>query len=355
MPKVFLQKYHAACASGTSIEEVCESLAQNISSLKPRTFQFEEAKDFFVGSFPDEKLRQLSFNELCLKYIRKLNIDFSKADTLLILSTTKGEILSLERDTEAASLHKSVLFFEKELHCANQPLLISNACISGVLALVQAHDFVKAGLYKSIVVCAADLISPFVVSGFNAFQAISPQACTPYDKNRNGVSLGEAVAVALVSSEESEIELLGGATANDANHISGPSRTGEGLMLAIKNALKQSGEPKIDFVSAHGTATVFNDEMESIAFTTLGLQHLPLHSLKGYFGHTLGAAGLLESLVCAEIIKQGVAYKSLGFEEAGTSMPLNILRENKNLEIKTVLKTASGFGGCNGAVVLKKA
>lgn len=355
MANVYLHLYDAACAVGISIDEICCNLEQNKSGIKARFFDFEERKEIFVGSFSDEELQKISFNHLCLRYLQKMEVDFSQENTLLIFSTTKGNI------SELASLHNIVTFFEKELHCKNQPLLISNACVSGISALVQAHDFIKIGYFKKVVVLGIDLISRFVVSGFNALHAISEKPCTPYDSHRSGVSLGEAIAVAVLSDEPSKIEICGGASANDANHISGPSRTGEGLILAVKKAAKNAGipasataSPIFDVINAHGTATVFNDEMESNAFNTLGFQNIPLNSLKGYFGHTLGAAGLLETLVCAEMMKRNIAYQSLGFEEEGISKPLNILRKNQTININTVLKTASGFGGTNAAIILKK-
>src|SRR5690606_27897990 len=121
---------------------------------------------------------------------------------------------------------------------------------------------------------------------------------------RSGINIGEAVATAFVTKDkgrlaEEAVAILGEASCNDANHISGPSRTGEGLYRSIRSALKQSTleTSEIDYISAHGTATLFNDEMEAVAFDRLGMGTIPLNSLKGYFGHTLGASGLLETLV----------------------------------------------------------
>lgn len=364
MNKVYLQKYNALCALGSNIDEITSHLKNNASGIKTETVQFGEALSFPIAKFQEKDIVKIPnpelplFERICLHYIKNLvkntNINFTNKETLLILATTKGNVSALSENDNSASLHLLNRFFQKKLNTYNSPILISNACISGVLALTQAHDYVKAGLYKNVVVCAADLISTFVLSGFNTFQAISPKPCAPYDIDRSGVSLGEACAVALVSSEKSEIQILGGASSNDANHISGPSRDGSGLSLAIQKAIKYSQVKKIDFINAHGTATSFNDEMECKAFNSLNLEHTPLNSLKGYFGHTLGAAGLLESIICAEMIKQNLAYKTLGLKTLGLSMPLNVLIENKEFEIKTVLKTASGFGGCNAAIILNK-
>jgi 3-oxoacyl-[acyl-carrier-protein] synthase-1 len=122
------------------------------------------------------------------------------------------------------------------------------------------------------------------------------------------------------------IKVLGGSVSNDANHISGPSRTGEELAFAINSALKDAGKQAsdIDFISAHGTATVFNDEMEANAITIAGLQNVPLNSLKGNYGHTLGAAGLIESIISIQSLKQGLVLPTYGYQENGVTNAVNV-------------------------------
>jgi 3-oxoacyl-[acyl-carrier-protein] synthase-1 len=111
---------------------------------------------------------------------------------------------------------------------------------------------------------------------------------------------------------------------------------------------------KIDYISAHGTATSFNDEMEAIAFNRLGFQDVPVNSLKGYYGHTLGTSGLLETVIGIESMLQNTLFVSHGFDEMGVSEPINIIQKNEEKNIEFFLKTASGFGGCNTAVIIKK-
>jgi len=146
---------------------------------------------------------------------------------------------------------------------------------------------------------------------------------------------------------------LSGATSNDANHISGPSRTGEELAMAISRAIGEAGieASAVDMVSAHGTATMYNDEMEAKAFGLSGLLHSEVHSFKGYTGHTLGAAGVVESAMVAEAIKRQLLIPSPGYENNGVSQQLKITTTMKPAAINYVLKTASGFGGCNASVV----
>ena len=239
--------------------------------------------------------------------------------------------------------------------------LISNACISGVLSLVWAHDLIVGKEFQTVVVCGVDMLSKFTLAGFQSFFALSELQCKPFDKNRAGINLGEAAST-IVLSEENEVfqsdvfHCLGGSVNSDANHISGPSRTGEGLYRTIERTMKRAGVEKneIDFISAHGTGTNYNDEMESIAFDRHGLNEVPLNSLKGYFGHTFGAAGVIETAICLQSIRNKILIASAGFEELGTTKTINILTENLDKEVNTILKTASGFGGSNASVLIRK-
>jgi 3-oxoacyl-[acyl-carrier-protein] synthase-1 len=282
--------------------------------------------------------------------------------TAFILSTTKGNVTALKNDSEENFnnayldvLAKNISDFFK---FQTQPIVVSNACVSGILAVSIAKRMIQSELYDSIFIVAGDEVSEFVLSGFNAFQAMSDLPCKPYSKNRTGVSLGEATAAVLISAEakNAKIKVIGDSSINDANHISGPSRTGEGLFRSIQNALKEAQieADELDYISAHGTATPFNDEMEAIAFSRLGLQNVPINSLKGFYGHTLGASGLLETVIAIESAHQNKLFESKGFDEIGVSETINIIEKNEEATIEYFLKTASGFGGCNTAVVFEK-
>ena len=286
-------------------------------------------------------------------------------ETAFILSTTKGNISLLKNEStlpEGVYLSKLAQKLADFFEFKTKPIVVSNACVSGVMAISVAKNMIQAGKYKDAFVVAGDEISEFVISGFNSFQAIGSEPCRPYDKNRNGINLGEATASVYITSELNQSEkfrfqVLGDSAINDANHISGPSRTGDGLFASIQNAMKEAkvSSDQIDFISAHGTATLYNDEMEAIAFNRMDLQNVPLNSMKGYYGHCLGASGLLESIISMESALKNTLIPSKNFEEMGISQDLNIIKENQSAEIKYILKTASGFGGCNAAIVLEKA
>ncbi len=307
-----------------------------------------------------------SFERICFQALSSLlkETDFDPSKTLLVLSTTKGNVDLIEKrftDHPRLNLPATAAFIKSSFGFASQ-ITVSNACTSGVAAIIAAARFIEQGRFDYAVVLGADILSEFVVSGFQSLLALSNGPCLPFDVSRSGINLGEGAAAILLTSrveefsEKEPVQITGMGTSNDANHISGPSRTGEELALAISRALKGANVTidHIDFVSAHGTATLYNDEMEAKAFNLSGLGDVPLHSLKGYFGHTLGAAGVIETIIGMESLRRGELIQSLGYSSPGTSQSLNIITEKVLRPLNTFLKTSSGFGGCNAAIMLNK-
>ena len=329
--------------------------------IQPRIFQNEHIPP---GAVPPDGYTK--FEQLLLASITDTlqagGIDPKDPRTILILSTTKGNISLLETgagNPARMALHHSARLIADHFHFVHAPIVISNACISGILALITAMRLIRSCRYDTAVVAGADIISRFVLSGFGSFQAISAGPCRPFDQSRDGINLGEGAGAVILSCNEKyrgNILLRGGAVGNDANHISGPSRTGEELCQVINKSLTDAGcrAEDIDFISAHGTATVYNDEMEALAITRANLQSVPVNSLKGYYGHTLGAAGLIESIVTLQSMREDLVLPSLGFKENGVTTPLNICSSLLHIPLNSCLKTASGFGGCNAAVVMSK-
>jgi 3-oxoacyl-[acyl-carrier-protein] synthase-1 len=293
-------------------------------------------------------------------------IDLSGKNVLFILSTTKGNIFLLnENRPEGFGRDQLYLWRSAELIArffgnSNRPMVVSSACISGASAMIAAQRELRSKRYDYVVVVGADVLSEFIVTGFQSFKALSREVCRPFDANRTGLNIGEAVATLIMTERpENEVEcgnvvLTAGAVRNDANHISGPSRTGEGAYLALHKVLEGIDPDEIAFVCAHGTATPYNDEMESIALTCAGLQYTPVNSLKGYYGHTLGAAGVMESILSVHALKDGTILKTYGFETLGVANPLDIVTENRDTEKRYGIKMLSGFGGCNVAVLFAK-
>ncbi len=324
-----------------------------LESIRPLSADITRMERMFIASILDAG--------------KRADIDLSSPETLFILTTTKGNIDLLDPVLQAKFgknriyLHSMAKVITTYFNNPNKAIIVSNACISGVLGIIYGERLIRAGKYKHIVVSGGDLMSEFIVSGFQSFQSLSEQACKPFDRDRTGLTLGEGAASIILSSsqgifKETPVKVLGGAGSNDGNHISGPSRTGEGLLVAIQQAMKLSGltPEDIDTISAHGTATDYNDEMEAKAFSRAGLEEVPLNSYKAYIGHTLGAAGVIEAAISLQSMKRNMLFRSAGYDHHGVSKSIHVIKENIEKEVSTCLKTGSGFGGSNAAVILQK-
>jgi 3-oxoacyl-[acyl-carrier-protein] synthase-1 len=362
---------------GFSSDENFEQLKKSVSGVKKTDDVTMSDQPFYAALFAkqenilhdDLQSRYTKFEKLLIASIRDAlknsGIFPDDKKTILIISSAKGNISLLETETYNEELNKrislstSAKMVADHFHFINQPIIISNACISGVLAILTGLRLIQSGQYKHAVIAGADVISKFVLSGFQSFQAISDGPCKPFDAARNGINLGEGAGTVILSSNkkyQKGIKVSGGSVSNDANHISGPSRTGEELNNAITRALQEAGlvAEEIDLISAHGTATVYNDEMEAKAITLANMQLAAVNSLKGYYGHTLGAAGLIESIVSIHSMKEDLVIPTMGFEKMGVTNPVNICTSLYKTTIQNCLKTASGFGGCNAAVIFSK-
>ncbi|MBL7764699.1 MAG: beta-ketoacyl synthase [Chitinophagaceae bacterium] len=288
----------------------------------------------------------------------KCTIDLSSPEVAIIMSTTKGNIELLDdvRHTEKCLLTYSANLLKDYFQNPNEPFIISNACISGLSSILWAKRLLQSNQFKHVVVIGCDVLTRFVISGFNSFHALSKEPCRPFDSQRNGINLGEAAAACILSAGDNVegVEILSGLVSNDANHISGPSKTGEELAHCIQYALQSANiQPtEIGFISAHGTATVYNDEMESKAFEIAGLTNIPVFSLKAHYGHTLGAAGVLETIISSECLKKNIVLPSVNFESMGVSGNIQVNTHLLQKESRYAIKTGSGFGGCNAALLL---
>lgn len=362
--KIYVAADHIISALGNSTTENMEAIAHYQSGIERKS-----NPEWYVCEFPAASIRgEEEFPEdysrlegLFIKAIQSVLIQtglvLSARDCLLVLATTKGNIDRI--NTEEAYIGRMARRIARYFNAYHVPLVISNACISGVSALLVASNLIEGGKYKHVVVAGGDLLTRFVVTGFHSFKSVSNEPCKPYDKDRDGLTLGEACGAVVLTTDRSLVKswpavvVAGGCITNDANHISGPSRTGDGLYYAIRSAVSEAGigAEDISFVNAHGTATAYNDEMEAKALNWAGLAEVPLNSLKGYWGHTLGAAGLIESIACFEQLRRGMAWGTKGFRESGVSLPLNLSALHRPMNMKCCLKTASGFGGCNVAAI----
>lgn len=281
--------------------------------------------------------------------LNSLDIDLSSTDVCLILSTTKGDIKSIPSESAER--------IANYLGVKTTPITVCNACISGVSAMLLAQRLIDAGFYKHIIVCGCDVQSEFVISGFQSLNAVSPAACRPFDIERVGLSLGEAVASVVISqsNEGSNVawNIVKGSVRNDAYHNTTPSPSGEGSYNVL-SSLGDICSEEIALINAHGTATMFNDQMESKAIERANLSHIPVNALKGYFGHTMGAAGIVETIISMIALDNGVILGTKGFSTKGVSGNINLVTQTTKTTKKSFIKMISGFGGCNGALLLSK-
>ena len=372
---VYILANHVVNSLGFSTEEVALAMKKLRSGCQSVTGYSDATTTAMLGlicktTFEKKykaiaSLQDFTFFEQLLIFsiqsaLNQINISPNCSDILFVFSTTKGNIELLEHphpDKDRVHIWKSAELITQYFGNPNKSLVISNACISGTQAIIMAKHLLKSKQYKHIIVCGADVISKFVVSGFQSFKALSSQICKPFDADRDGLNIGEGAATMVLSlarESSDNVEVFSGASNNDANHISGPSRIGEGLYRAIEKVLQNINRTQLAFINAHGTATPFNDEMEAIAFSRSQMDNVPVNSYKAYFGHTLGAAGLVETALSAYSLKHNFIFPSLGFSRSGITIPLNINTELSETKGTFCLKTASGFGGCNAALLLRK-
>ena len=313
------------CAGHSIISPLGEGSQANLeavragrSGLKQYTDRFPSVEPFCASLFDTPQ----SFVPLCIKSVELAvtNVDLASSQTVFVLSTTKGDNLDLWTPAQTIARH---------FGNPNRPIVVSNACTSGVCAQITAKRLLDAGLYRHAVVVGCDIQSQFIVSGFQAFKALSPEPCLPFSPDRKGLNLGEAAATMVLTTEPRDGWCLEtGSIHNDANHISAPSRTGEGAFQCLQDVLEGVSVSEIALLGVHGTATLYNDDMEKIAIQRAGLEAVPISALKPFFGHTMGAAGVLETIICA----------------------LQVQNRQSSIVQSSFIKMLSGFGGVNAAV-----
>ncbi len=242
-------------------------------------------------------------------------------------------------------------------------ITINAACASSTIALSTAASRIASGSQDAILVWAAEILSEFVFAGFASLQALTPDVCRPFDKNRNGLALGEgAAALLLMSARQATKEgrrplaiIKGWGVANDAVHLTAPAQDGRGLKKACRRALSRAGleAEKIAAINAHGTGTIHNDSMERAAFKELfGQKRIPFHSIKGALGHTLGAAGAIETVLAIESLQKQLLPPTIGLKEPDEKAKDLVSSEIQEFSGDHLLLTNSGFGGVNAALIL---
>lgn len=357
---------------GMSSQENWRAVMQGRSALR-RLENYKGIPLPFVASvFTPEQVEKLAvegftrFESLVIRSITEAlthtDLDVHGERTIFILSTTKADVEELgfaaERDGDYHRPALSARRIADHVGIGGGAIVCCNACISGVSAQILADRLISCGHYDNAVVCGADLVSSFTASGFLSFKSLSNEACRPFDADRQGLNLGEAAATIVFTRADSLREgdwlFERGEMDNDAFHLSTPAPSGEGARKVLEAVMKGRDASELAFVSAHGTATMFNDQMESVAIEKAGLSSVPLTALKGWFGHTLGASGVLEVILGMMAVSDSVVLPLRGFREIGVSGKVNLSPELRATDKNSFLKMISGFGGCNAAALYRR-
>jgi 3-oxoacyl-[acyl-carrier-protein] synthase II len=293
-------------------------------------------------------------------------------DAFLILATTNGEIDILEQFVlrgapDPAGSRPDFLLKKLEFLCGSRDpgMVLSAACASSSAAVAHGAGLIRDGDRDCVLVVACDNVSEFVAAGFSALRALDKDIARPFDRNRSGLSLGEAAAFVLLMSDERAsresrlvlAEISGWGLTGDANHITGPARDGSGLALALRKALQSAriSAEEVGSISAHGTATVYNDSMEMRAFKSVFTgRSVPTYSLKGGIGHTMGTAGAADIILAIKTLQEGIVPPTVGLrdiddEALGWASP-----QSCTCDTAVTVSTNSGFGGINCAVILRR-
>ncbi len=293
------------------------------------------------------------------------------ADSRLLLATTKGEVDFLEKnilentgDPAESRLERLLAKIAVLTGVQGKGAIVSAACTSSAAAVARAAAMIRSGRADSVLVVACDGVTEFIFSGFSSLMALDPAPARPFDKNRAGLNVGEAAAYALIMSEERAGkeartllgEIAGWGLSDDANHMTGPSRESEGLIAAIHKALHSAGTSpdEVGLIAAHGTGTQYNDAMEMRAFRSVFQgRKLPVYSLKGGIGHTMGAAGLVEMIIAQRALQQNTAPPTVNLQHPdGDAAGWASGEQQPVLAGTRALITNAGFSGVNTALVL---
>lgn len=373
--KVCVVDFDIVTSYGRGMHACWQGLLSNRSSIRPchrfrggESFQSQNA-----AVIPELEVNQ--GESLVWQMLKPLLVDsLAKIpkDAALFLATTTGEIDCLENavsgngDGADRSRPEFLLGKIKALIGATGAgMVVSAACSSASAAIAQGAAAIRSGKEECVIVVACDCVSEFVFSGFSSLMALDPDSAKPFDKNRAGLSLGEAAGFILLMSqgraekEDRDIlgEIAGWAVAGDANHMTGPVRDGSGLRRAIQGALAKAGVSHADVgcISGHGTGTLYNDSMEIKAYRSVFGDHsVPLYSIKGAVGHAMGAAGLIETVVALQVLQERIIPPTVGTRDVDPEAKEWVSLEKRTLEKSAILLNNSGFGGINAALIIKQ-
>lgn len=388
MEPLYVTAYTTTSALGYGNSAMLQALREGRSGLRPLDFP-PATLSTYVGmvdgldelQFPSELSRfdcrnhRLALLALqqdgFLAQVADLRQRYGAGRIALLLGTSTSGILSTElgyraRDSEGAlpdalnfdfthPLSSLVDFVRELLQLEGPGFTVSTACSSSAKVFADAWRLIESGLCDAAVVGGVDSLCLTTLYGFNSLELVSPEPCRPADRERNGISIGEAAGFAILEKDSAigTAQLLGYGESSDAHHMSTPHPEGEGALHAMTQALERAdlNSHAIDYVNLHGTATLNNDRSEDRGVYRLFGNSTPCSSTKGWTGHTLGAAGITEAILAIQCIEHGLIPQSLNTQEIDPELHCNILLQPQHQTIRRVLSNSFGFGGSNCALI----
>ena len=378
---------------GVGLAETLESLRKARDCVSPVTrFSVAQCRCKTAGQVPDDRLlagpdegrrsrRLHRASHMMIQALKEVLTQEPQFEPeLTVIGTTSGGMSYGER------YYRSLRQAEELRHAptwianypAQKPVLdaqeafgicapcqvIANACASGTNAIGHAFECVRSGRYQRVLAGGYDAISEMVFVGFDSLQASTPEKCRPFDRRRTGMVLGEGAAILALENLDSAqqrgvpvlAEIVGYGISTDNFHITQPNPSGVGPRQAMERALQsaQVSVNEVDYINAHGTATVFNDAAEGKAISEL-FNGVPVSSTKSMMGHSLGAAGAVEAVFCLLALQYQFLPSNINFSASDDDLDLNIVaNETRPAVLRTVLSNSFGFGGTNASILMGK-
>ena len=386
MKPLAITAFTATSALGRGTAAMLDALRRGASGLKPNDFDRAELRAWIgrVAGLEEEpvsgalaefdcrnnRLAQLGLQQdAFMEAVSQARAKYGAKRVAVLLGTSTSGILQTElayrsRNEQGAlpedfdyrhgqNLFSVTDFVRRALGLEGPAMTISTACSSSAKVFASAARYLEAGVADAAVVGGVDSLCLTTLHGFTSLQLVSDEPCRPFDAARKGMSIGEAAGYALVERQGNGLNLLGYGESSDAYHMSTPQPEGEGALAAMRQALGRAGlEPAaIDYVNAHGTATPANDRAEDRALVRLFGSRVPVSSTKGWTGHTLGAAGIIEAIVCFLALEHGLIPGTLNSSAVEAGLESRVVLQNRSAPLRHALSNSFGFGGSNCTLV----
>ena len=371
--RVVITDAAAVTALGNNLESLWQGLMAGKTAIRPIT-RFPVDQDHYhakIAAHIDD-LKSSGGRSMLQDLLDRLLLGMGPvpSDAALMTATIKSGADNLESFCRGKPVNFQDVLLSSIANIAGTKLdlscngiCVSASCASSTIAVAHGAGLIESGRAEAVLVCCADLITEYHFSGFSALKALSPFPCRPFDRDRKGLSLGEGAAALLLmdaarARRENRDQLgtvLGWGISNDATHITAPAKSGRGLVQAVEQALRSAKRKsaEITAISAHGTGTVYNDLMELNAFgQVFGKRKVPMYSIKGAIGHTLGAAGGLEIILGLKTLSTRMVPSTVGFANPEKGAEGQVSSGPQAVSGDYLLTTNSGFGGVNAALVL---